>query len=71
MKELAGKSYKGQSLFTTVAESIGTTMGAIVSSANAAQKALTKGPAIRSVKRNATKLKGKAKKAGRNARAKL
>lgn len=70
MKALAGKRNKDEGLLTTMVESIGSTMGAIVGRANAAQKALTKSPEVRSVKRKVKKLRGKTKKARRNTKTK-
>jgi hypothetical protein len=66
MKALAGKRNKGEGLLTTMAESIGSSMGTIVRRANAAQKALTSSPEVRSVKREGKKVSGKSKRSGRS-----
>ena len=66
MKALAGKRNKDEGVLTTMAESIGSTMGTIVGRANAAQKALTSRPEVRSVKRKGKKLRGKSTRAGRS-----
>jgi hypothetical protein len=66
MKALAGKRNKDQGLLTTMAESIGSSMGTIVGRANAAQKALTQSSVVRNAKREGKKLRGKSKRAGRS-----
>ena len=68
MKALAGKRNKDEGILTTVAESIGSTMGTIVGRANAAQKALSQTSGPRHVKRENKKLGGKTKKTGRTAK---
>ena len=68
MKALVGKRKVDEGLLTTMAESIGSTMGTIVGRANAVQKALTSSPEARSVKREGKKLTGKNKKADRMTR---
>jgi hypothetical protein len=66
MKALAGKRNKDEGMLTTMAESIGSTMGTIVGRANAAQKALSQNSVANNVKRKGKKLRGKTKKAGRS-----
>jgi hypothetical protein len=70
MKALAGKRKNDEGLLSSMAESIGSTMGAFVGRANAAQKALTSRPEVRNVKREGKKLRGKSKTAGRSTRTK-
>ena len=70
MKSRERKRKKGEAFLIRVAESIGSTMGTIAGRANAAQKALTKSPEVRSVKRKVKKLGGKTKKARRNTKTK-
>ena len=64
MKAPAVKVKEQDALLTNMAESIGSTMGAIVGRANAAQKALTRNTVARAVKRNGKKVvkKGNKKK---------
>jgi hypothetical protein len=66
MKALAGKRNKAEGLLTTMAESIGSTMGMIVGRANAAQKVMISSSEVRSVKRIGKKFRGKGKRAGRS-----
>jgi hypothetical protein len=66
MKALAGKRNKDEGMLTTMAESIGSTMGTIVGRANAAQKALSQNPGANNVKRAGKKLRAKSKRAGRS-----
>jgi hypothetical protein len=68
MKTNAAKHNKDEGRLISVAESIGSAMGMIVGTANAAQKGLTRSPVARIVKREGKKLMGKSKKAGRKAR---
>jgi hypothetical protein len=65
MKARAGKHNKVEGRLIGVAESIGSTIGTIVGSANAAQKALTQSQGMRSVKRRGKKLVRKSQKATR------
>jgi hypothetical protein len=58
---LAANRKKDEGLLTTVAESIGSTIGTIVGSANAAQKAMTQSDGARSVKRQGKRLTRKSK----------
>ncbi len=49
-RSLSGKRRKDEGLLTSVAESIGSTIGTIVGRANSAQKALTENRGTRGVK---------------------
>jgi len=66
-KGLRGKRSKAkdEGLLTSVAESIGSTIGNIIGSANAAQKAMTSSREIRSVERLGKKLVRTSKKGRR------
>ena len=64
-KSRGGKRGKDAGLLTSVAESIGSTIGTIVGGANAAQKALTKNRGLRGVKRVRKKLVRKNKQVRR------
>ena len=57
------KSSKDQALLITVAESIGSTLGAIAAKADAAQKAITGSNIVSDVKRETKKLVHKSKRA--------
>jgi hypothetical protein len=57
------KSPKDQALLVTVAESIGSTLGAIAAKADAAQKAITGGDIARGVNRETRKLVRKGNRA--------
>jgi hypothetical protein len=57
------KSSKDQALLISVAESIGSTLGAIAAKADAAQKAITGSNIVSDVKRETKKLVGKSKRA--------
>jgi hypothetical protein len=70
MKALAGKRKNDEGLLSSMAESIGSTMGAFVGRANSVQKALTSRPEVRSVKREGKKLRGKSKRARRSTKTK-
>jgi hypothetical protein len=64
-RTLGGKRKKDEGLLTNVAESIGSTLGTIVGSANAAQKAIAQSDAILSFKRRGKKFARKSKTARR------
>jgi hypothetical protein len=57
------KSSKDQALLISVAESIGSTLGAIAAKADAAQKAITGSSIVSDVKRETKKLAHKSKRA--------
>jgi hypothetical protein len=57
------KSSKDQALLISVAESIGSTLGAIAAKADAAQKAITGSSIVSDVKRETKKLVRKSKRA--------
>ena len=57
------KSSKDQALLISVAESIGSTLGAIAAKADAAQKAITGSSIVSDVKRETKKLVHKSKRA--------
>ena len=67
MKARRGKRTKDEALLISVAESIGSTLGAFAAKANAAQKALTRSRAAHNVKREGKKLMRKGKRAARKA----
>lgn len=67
MKARAAKRNKNQPLLTAMAQSIGSAMGTIAATANATQKALTRGPVTRTAKRESRKLVRKSSKSGRGA----
>lgn len=69
-KSLGGKRAKDEGLLTSAAESIGSTIGAIVGSAAAARKAMTQKDGIRSVKRRGKKLAQKSKQTRRRTKTK-
>jgi hypothetical protein len=62
-KAVGGKHTKEVGLLTSVAESIGSTIGTFVGSANAAKKAMTKDDGERGVKRRGKRLVRKSKTA--------
>ncbi len=65
------KSPKDQTLLISVAESIGSTLGAIAAKADAAQKAITGSDVAGSVKRESKKLVRKGKLAAAHAKSSL
>lgn len=62
------KSSKDQALLISVAESIGSTLGAIAAKADAAQKAITGSNIVSDVKRETKKLVRKSKRAAATAK---
>jgi hypothetical protein len=69
-KTLGGKRTTDDGILTSAAESIGSTIGAIVGSAAAARKVMTQKDGIRSVKRRSKKLVQKSKQTRRRTKTK-
>lgn len=69
-KSLGGKRTKDEGLLTIAAESIGSTIGALIGSATAARKAMTQKDGVRSVKRRNKELVQKSKQTRRRTKTK-
>lgn len=62
MKARANKGNTTRALLVSVAKSIGSTMGTMAGKANAAQKALSRSPVLRTLKSDGKKRAGRARR---------